>query len=253
MAQVRKTEAVWEDGASAFVWLGAGDPEVERGIPSHQYLIVDRDWATVLDPGGFHVAERVLENVGRFCSIREVRELNLFLSHQDPDVCASLVAWLEARPDAVVVVSALWERFLEHFAVPTVPRTNLLADEGGTLALPSGGKLTFVPAHYLHSPGNFTVHLDRARILFSGDIGAAVVPAERWRLYVNDFEEHTTYMEGFHKRYMGSNVAVRRWLERVRDLEIDTLCPQHGSILRGDDVQRFFDWLERLDVGVDAG
>jgi flavorubredoxin len=252
MAQTHETKVIWEDGASAFVWLGAGDPAVERGISSHQYLVFDRDWATVLDPGGFHVAERVLENVGRYVTIANVSQLNLFLSHQDPDVCASLVAWIEARPDAVVVVSALWERFLEHFAVPEVPRTHLLPDEGGTLPMPSGGSLTFVPAHYLHSPGNFTDYVDEARILFSGDIGAAVVPPERWSLYVDDFDEHVQFMEGFHKRYMGSNLALRQWVERVRALEIDVICPQHGSIMQGDDVTRFLDWLESLDVGVDA-
>ncbi len=252
MSQIRETQVLWQQGNSGFVWLGAGDPAVERGIASQQYLVFDGDSATVLDPGGYHVFDRVFDNVSRFVQVDRVRELSLFLSHQDPDVCASLISWLEARPNAQVIVSALWDRFLEHLAVPVVPRTRLLADEGDTLALPSGGKLVFVPAHYLHSPGNFSVYHDRSRILFSGDIGAAVVPGDRWRLFVDDFAEHTRYMEGFHRRYMSSNRALRRWVERVRALPIDMICPQHGSILRGDQVPRFFDWLLTLDVGVDA-
>jgi flavorubredoxin len=28
------------------------------------------------------------------------------------------------------------------------------------------------------------------------------------------------------------------------------LCPQHGAIYRGDDVMRFIDWFEGLEVAV---
>jgi len=27
------------------------------------------------------------------------------------------------------------------------------------------------------------------------------------------------------------------------------MCPQHGRIFQGDDVQRFLDWFEALEVG----
>lgn len=28
------------------------------------------------------------------------------------------------------------------------------------------------------------------------------------------------------------------------------LCPQHGAIYRGDDVTRFIDWFDELEVGI---
>ncbi len=28
------------------------------------------------------------------------------------------------------------------------------------------------------------------------------------------------------------------------------MCPQHGGIFRGDDVPRFLDWLDKLEVGI---
>jgi len=32
--------------------------------------------------------------------------------------------------------------------------------------------------------------------------------------------------------------------------DVDMLCPQHGAIYQGEDVNRFIDWFDRLEVGV---
>ena len=67
---------------------------------------------------------------------------------------------------------------------------------------------------------------------------------------VEDFSSHIRYAEGFHRRWMGSNEAKRQWCERVAHLDIDMLCPQHGAIYQGEDVQRFINWFDGLHVGV---
>ena len=61
------------------------------------------------------------------------------------------------------------------------------------------------------------------------------------------------HAEGFHKRWMGSNEAKRRWCERVSQMEIDMLCPQHGAIYQGADVPRFINWFDELQVGIVGG
>jgi flavorubredoxin len=48
---------------------------------------------------------------------------------------------------------------------------------------------------------------------------------------------------------MGSEVAKLDWCERVSKLKIDMLCPQHGSIYTGKDVERFINWLSDLKIG----
>jgi flavorubredoxin len=89
----------------------------------------------------------------------------------------------------------------------------------------------------------------KARIYFSGDVGAALLPPEMNGLYVTDFDRHIRHAEGFHRRWMGSNEAKLSWCERVSRLAIDQLCPQHGAIYRGADVQRFINWFAELPVG----
>ncbi len=50
--------------------------------------------------------------------------------------------------------------------------------------------------------------------------------------------------------WMPSNEAKKDWIRRVRDLDIDIMAPQHGRLFKGDDVKRFLDWFEDLDVGI---
>jgi len=52
------------------------------------------------------------------------------------------------------------------------------------------------------------------------------------------------------KIFLLSNRAKNDWIKRVRALDIEYMAPQHGRIFKGDDVKRFLDWFEKLDVGV---
>ena len=243
------SEVIWQNDHHKFVWLGIGDPAQEKGISSNQYLVVDQSEGYVLDPGGYNVFDRVFENIAEFTSYDQLK--GLFISHQDPDICVSLISWLEVQPDIEVIVSGLWERFIPHLALPVSPKMKPLPDEGGEVKLLSGSVLRFVPAHFLHSPGNFHVYDEASKILFTGDLGAALVPEDKWSLFVGDFEAHIPYMEGFHRRYMSSNKALRNYIDYVRTLEIEMICPQHGTIFKGENVKKFMDWLYGLDVGVD--
>ena len=57
-------------------------------------------------------------------------------------------------------------------------------------------------------------------------------------------------MRGFHQRWMPSSAALQSWVARIRELQPDMICPQHGAIFAGDNVGKFLDWLEQLEVGV---
>ena len=63
------------------------------------------------------------------------------------------------------------------------------------------------------------------------------------------FDAHIKHAEYFHRRWMPSNQAKRKWCERVSRLDIDFLCPQHGAIYTGKNVQRFIEWFDAFEVG----
>lgn len=239
---------LYEDSDHKFIWLGTESRYRAGVIQTMQYLIIDQGRGTLLDPGGVHLFSRVVASVSRYISVDKID--NIFFSHQDPDVSSGIALWLGVTK-ARVHISALWTRFLPHFGIVDTARVSAIEDAGGTLALPSGAKLKFVPSHFMHSPGHFSLFDERSRILFSGDIGAAVFGESDEVLFVEDFSRHVPLIEGFHTRYIASNAVARKWCSIVGKLNPDMIAPQHGAIYRGESVEKFLSWLSALRCGVD--
>jgi flavorubredoxin len=57
-------------------------------------------------------------------------------------------------------------------------------------------------------------------------------------------------MEGFHNRWMPSSTFLKAWVRRVRALNPLIIAPQHGSIFTGDNVEKFLNWIETIEVDV---
>jgi flavorubredoxin len=174
----------------------------------------------------------------------------IFFSHQDPDVSSGIALWLGIT-SAKIYVSSLWLRFLPHFGIIDQNRVIGIEDYGPVYKMQSGSGLRFISAHFLHSTGNFSAFDERSRIIFSADIGAAVFPAGKETLFVEDFGAHVQYIEGFHKRYMASGKAAAKWSKNVSNLKPTMIAPQHGSVYRDDAVGKFLDWFSHLECGVD--
>ncbi|MBX7192981.1 MAG: MBL fold metallo-hydrolase [Sandaracinaceae bacterium] len=242
---------LYEDATHKNVLL----PEYGEGVAvqANQHLIIDKGRGMILDPGGHKVYAKVLAETmhqlhgsqasGGFLE-------HIFLSHQDPDIVAAVNGWLMTT-DATAWVSALWVRFVPHFGLDrlVIDRLKPISDEGGFLKL-GDTELMLVPAHFLHSPGNFQVYDPRAKILYTGDLGASIGREYR---EVKDFDDHLPAMDGFHRRYMGSRSMMTAWVKMVRQLDIECLAPQHGACFRGKAmVERFYQWAESFDCGVDV-
>lgn len=228
-------------------WFMLGrDPNKPTSIiDTNQYLIVHHDQALLLDPGGIELFAPMLEALVKIVPLEQVQQL--FASHQDPDIISSLGLWDQVLENAKLYSPWLWEGFIRHFGME---RTQFvpIPDEGMTIDL-AGLSLKAVPAHYLHSSGNFHLYDASAKMLFSGDIGAALEPIDA-PVFVDDFQSHIKHMQYFHQRWMPSEHAKQVWLRQVRQLDIEMMCPQHGRIFRGDAVRQFFDWFEQLPVGI---
>lgn len=217
-------------------------------VQSNQHVIIDGKSGMILDPGGHKVYSKVLSNTLSLLSGAKLE--TIFLSHQDPDIVAAVNGWLMTT-DATAYVSQLWTRFVAHFGLDRLVESRLLPipDEGTTLKL-GGGKVIVIPAHFLHSPGNFQVYDPVSKILYSGDLGASLGQSY---IEVPDFDAHLQYMNGFHRRYMANNRAMRLWADMARTLDIECIAPQHGALFRGKDMaKRFIDWAGALECGTDV-
>lgn len=245
----RGSAFLYEAPDHRYLWLGAAEQEGDESVPVNCYAIETGGQIILLDPGGVLTFPHVVASLSRCFSIDRVSAL--FYSHQDPDVSSGIALWMQICA-ARAYISRHWVRFVPHFGHVDPARIVALPDEGMTLDIPGGASLRMLPAHFLHSVGNFSLYDPRSRILFSGDIGAALFPAGRAPRYIDDFAAAMPYMEGFHRRYLASRAASRRWVAQVQRLEVSMIAPQHGAVLRGRAVQDFLRWLGDLPCGVDC-
>jgi flavorubredoxin len=242
-----KSTILYDEGGLQWIAMGR-DPQISGEIvDTVQYMVVADGEALLIDPGGIEIFPQVLTEVTGHVDITKIG--GLFASHQDPDIASSMSLWSDLSPGLKVFTPKIWVGFLTHLCLGTEIQFEGMPDHGGSVPIGHSRKtLQAIPAHYCHSSGNYSLWDSRSRILFSGDVGAALLPDREGELFVDDFDQHIQYMEGFHKRWMPANAPLRAWVSRVRELKPNMICPQHGSIFRGENVERFLDWLERLDV-----
>lgn len=213
----------------------------------NQYLIVQNGVGVLVDPGSESIFDELYEAVSRHVAIENIKFI--FFSHQDPDVSGSITQWSIAT-SAKFILSSLWVRFMSHYGFAQMDRVMALGDHGAKLKF-GEDYLKFVPAHFLHSPGNFSLYDSRSKILFSGDIGAAILNTPQNYKHVESFEEHVQHLSGFHKRYMASNKVCRAWVAHVQKLDVNIIAPQHGFVFDGENVGKFLEWFEELECGSD--
>lgn len=157
---------LYENDRHTVYWLGIYEPTAFR---CNSYLVRSGDTGVLIDPGG-------ARRTGGRHAIEALT--GMVLCHQDPDVAASMCDWLALNPALTVF---------------TTPRTHVLLSAYGSsdyqlhdveaepvFVFPTGHRLHFIDAPFLHFPGAFTTFDAASGFLFSGDIWAA--PAFDWRL-----------------------------------------------------------------------
>jgi len=246
---------LYNDGSHqclAFENLVSGD-----GIQANQFLVIHDRHTALIDPGGDLTYTPLFMEVIKHVTIKELDYV--IASHQDPDIISSLDKWM-TYTNAKVVCSELWSRFLPHLIPKHLEQVSKRSTDASRyipipdpgMDLPLGDSIIkAIPAHFLHSVGNFQFYDPISKILFSGDMGASLVD-EKLDQPVTDFAAHIPAMEGFHRRYMASNKACRLWANMIRDLDVEMIVPQHGCSFRGKEmVGKFLDWIENLECGLD--
>lgn len=221
-----------------------------QAVQANQFLIVDHGTGAIIDPGGNLAFNELFLTMSRHFTPQKLSYL--IASHADPDIIAALDRWLTST-SAKLVISRIWERFAPHFtkAGKTEGRVIGVADAGAILPL-GQSELWLVPAHFMHSEGNFHFYDPISKILFTGDLGVSLVSGKEAGVAVTDLGPHIAKMEGFHRRYMVSNKILRLWVRMARQLEISMIVPQHGSPIKGPKaVVDFLGWIESLSCGVD--
>lgn len=197
--------------------------EVPNGVSYNSYVILDEKIA-VMDTVDARKTDEWLSNLKASLDGRNADYL--IVSHLEPDHSAGIRLFTEQFPQAKLVMSAKAKAMLpQFFEIPSLEEKCLTAAEGETLSLGSH-TLQFFMAPMVHWPEVMVEYEMTEKILFSADgFGkfGALSTEEDWAC------EARRYYFNIVGKY-GS--PVQTLLKKAATLDIQTICPLHGPILK---------------------
>ena len=219
------------------VYVGVNDHDIDlcegqyvvpRGMAYNSYFINDSSTA-VMDTVDGRFGDEWLKNIEAASGGRAPDYL--VVHHMEPDHSACIAKALSAWEGTTVVASAQAFRFMEQFFGAGVAPKRMVVKEGDVLDL-GRHKLAFVAAPMVHWPEVMVSYDSTDKVLFSADgfgkFGANdVEDPEGW-----DCEARRYYI-GIVGKYGAQTQAL---LKKAAGLDIRTVCPLHGPILKGEAI-----------------
>ena len=204
--------------------LFEGQYVVPNGMSYNSYVI-DDDKIAVMDTVDIHFTHEWLDNLANVLNGRKPDYL--IIQHMEPDHSANIENFLKTYPDTTVLATDKAFAMMDCFFSLDPEVKRLVAENGSTLSLGSH-ELTFVFAPMVHWPEVMMTYDSTDKVLFSADgfgkFGALDVE-EDWD------DEARRYYIGIVGKYGAQVQAV---LKKAAGLDIQTICPLHGPVLKED-------------------
>ena len=202
--------------------LFEGQYLVENGMAYNSYVITD-DKIAVMDTVDTHFGDTWMQNLKETLGTRTPDYL--IIQHMEPDHSANIDIFVNEYPDGVIVASAPAFTMMRQFFGTDYSDRRLIIKEGDTLDLGSH-TLQFVAAPMVHWPEVMVTYDRLDKVLFSADgFGkfGALDADEDWAC------EARRYYFGIVGKY---GMQVQNLLKKAAALDIQTICPLHGPILK---------------------
>ena len=199
---------------------------VPEGMSYNSYLIDDEKIA-IMDTADRRKGEEWKANLKAALGDRQPDYL--VAHHMEPDHSA-LIAWmLETYPGLQLVCSAQAAKMLSNFFEGfNFEGRVMTVKEGDTLSL-GKHELKFITAAMVHWPEVIMSYDSTDKVLFSADgfgkFGALVNETDDWAC------EARRYYFNICGKY---GIQVQNVLKKAATLDIQTICPLHGPVLKGE-------------------
>lgn len=206
--------------------LFEGQYVVPAGMAYNSYLILDQKTA-LFDSVDIRFKDEWLKNISSELNGRKVDYF--IIQHMEPDHSSSIVEFMKANPDTVIVGNAKTFAMLDQFFEDVPANVRQTVKAGDTLELGTH-VLNFVFAPMVHWPEVMMTYDSTDKVLFSADafgkFGANdVEDPEGWAC------EAARYYIGIVGKY---GTQVQNVLKKAAALDIKTICALHGPVLTGD-------------------
>ena len=196
---------------------------VPEGVSYNSYLIMDEK-VCLMDTVD---ARKTAEWEKNLIDTLDGRKVDyLVVQHLEPDHSGSILKVLELFPDVTIVANAKAFSMLPQFFDIKDEVNKLVVKEGDTLSL-GRHTLSFIMAPMVHWPEVMVTYEASEKILFSADgfgkFGALDCEDDDWAC------EARRYYFNIVGKY---GVPVQGLLKKAAALDIQTICPLHGPVLK---------------------
>ncbi len=227
------TQKITED----LFWIGGSDRRlalfeniypIPEGVSYNSYLL--RDEKNVLfDTVDKSVERAFFENLEAVLNGQAPDYL--VVSHMEPDHAAVLQRTVEKFPEIRLVCNRKTLAMIGQFFQPLPEERVLLVQEGDTLSV-GRHTLHFVMAPMVHWPEVMVTYDSTDKVLFSADAFGAF-GAFHGTVLSDDTGIDRDEMRRYYTNIVGKyGSQVQALLNKAQSLEIETVCPLHGPVLR---------------------
>jgi NADH oxidase (H2O-forming) len=223
-------------------WVGSLDPELRvfdvimytpHGTTYNSYVVKGSEKTAIFETVKEKTFDQYLERL-KSINVNFDEIAYIIVQHTEPDHAGSVAKLLDYAKNAKVVGSAPAIRFLRQIA--NRPFQEVIVKQGDSLSL--GDKtLKFIDAPFLHWPDSIYTYVEEDKTLLTCDSFGShycfdemfrdLIPADKEKEYMDALKYYYDCIMGPFKPY------VIKALDKIKDLEIDTICTGHGPILRG--------------------
>ncbi len=161
----------------------------------------------------------------------------IVLNHTEPDHSGALAALLERYPEAELVCSKAAGIYLKNITNKAL-KIHAVKD-GEELSL--GDKtLRFLIAPFLHWPDSMFTYCPEEQVLFTCDfLGSHYCEPRMLSPHVSYPNAYDAAFEGYYRAIFGPFPDyVLKGLDQIKELAAQFVCPSHGPVLVGDDIEK---------------
>lgn len=206
--------------------------ETKYGTTYNSYFI-DAEKKTIIETAKEKFKDEYIEKIKEVTNPSDIEYI--ICNHTEPDHAGSIKHLLKLAPNATVVGSGQAINYLSEMI--DGPFKSMKVKDGDTLDL-GNRTIRFIGAPNLHWPDTLYSYLEDEKILFTCDsFGAHFCNEKMYDDEVGDYSDaFQYYFDVILKPY---SKFMLKAIEKIRMIDIKTICPGHGPILRST-------WKERV-------
>ncbi|NOY75658.1 MAG: FAD-dependent oxidoreductase [Kiritimatiellaeota bacterium] len=219
-------------------WVGVQDHDLrvfdvimrtEYGTSYNSYLLKTDDGCVLFETAKAAKFDVFMSNLREVCDPSDIKYI--VIDHTEPDHTGSLAHLLDTAPNATVLASPIALRFLGDICNREIRGIGVGDDDVVTIG---EYNLRFLSVPFLHWPDSIYTYVEKLKTLVTCDSFGCHYADDKVCDDLMEGEFTDAYKYYFDMIMSPFKPYVRDALNKIATLNIETICPGHGPVLRND-------------------